>query len=138
MRRTLLAIAVALTVLCPPAFSAGGADARGDSTLDRALQQRARSPRGSSRVILRLAPGTSAASLEAAIHNASGIVGRRLASIEGAVAYVPDTALRGIGRLPGVSGVSLDRRVQGTLERTGATIGSTWVRENLGLDGSGV
>ena len=40
--------------------------------------------------------------------------------------------------LPGVSGVSLDRRVQGTLERTGATIGATWVHDTLGFDGTGV
>ena len=35
-------------------------------------------------------------------------------------------------------GVSLDRRVYATLERTGATIGSGWVREHLGFDGTGV
>ncbi len=28
--------------------------------------------------------------------------------------------------------------MHGTLERTGATVGATWVRENLGVDGSGV
>ncbi len=35
-------------------------------------------------------------------------------------------------------GVSLDRRVHGTLERTGATIGAGWVRDTLGFDGTGV
>ena len=38
---------------------------------------------------------------------------------------MPDAALDALAALPGVSGVSLDRRVRGTLERTGATIGAT-------------
>ena len=51
---------------------------------------------------------------------------------------MPDTALAALARLPGVDGVSLDRRVHGTLERTGATVGATWVQDTLGLDGTGV
>ena len=65
-------------------------------------------------------------------------MGRRLASVGGQVADVPDTSLSDLARLPGVSGVSLDRRVTGTMERTGATIGSNWVRESLGFDGTGI
>jgi len=59
-------------------------------------------------------------------------------SVGGQVADVPDTSLTELARLPGVSGVSLDRRITGTMERTGATIGSTWVRESLGFDGTGI
>ena len=103
--------------------------------LDRELRQRASAPRGHSRVILRLKPGVSA---DVAIRGLRGTVGRRLASVGGQVADVPDTALDALARLPGVNGVSLDRRVHGTMERTGATIGATWVQDTLGLDGTGV
>ena len=51
---------------------------------------------------------------------------------------MPDSALDALARLPGVRSVSLDRRVQGTLERTGATIGATFVHDTLGLDGTGI
>ena len=93
---------------------------------------------GSSRVIVRLHPGVSADAADAAIRGLRGTLGRRLPSVGGQVAYVPDTALAALARLPGVNGVSLDRRVQGTLERTGATVGATWVRDTLGFDGTGV
>jgi subtilisin family serine protease len=72
------------------------------------------------------------------IRGVRGTLGRRLVSVAGQVADVPDAALDALSRLPGVDGISLDRRVEGTLERTGATIGATYVRETLGLDGTGV
>ena len=103
--------------------------------LDRELRDRARAPRGSSRVILHLKPGASA---DGAIRRLRGTVGRRLASVGGQVAYVPDASLDALSKIPGVSGVSLDRPVHGTLERTGAAVGATWVRETLGFDGTGV
>ena len=86
-------------------------------------------------MILRLAPGTDA---EGAIRAARGTPGRRLASVGGQVADIPDASLDALSHVPGVDGISLDRRIEGTLERTGATIGATWVRGNLGLDGTGV
>ena len=140
VRKALLIVALLALVGSTPASAADAArrPVSGESKLDRELTQRARAPRGSSRVILRLTPGTPVASAEAAIRGVRGMIGRRLASVRGQVAYVPDGALDALGRLPGVSSVSLDRRVQGTLERTGATIGSNWVRENLGVDGTGV
>lgn len=92
-------------------------------------------PRGHSRVIVHLAPGASA---DAGIRTLRGLVGRRLGPGRGLVASVPDSALMALARLPGVEGVSLDRRVQGTMERTAATVGATWVREALGLDGTGI
>ena len=120
---------------CAPAALASGAGGPGDRRLDPELLPRTIAPQGHSRVILRVTPGTDA---EAAIRGARGTVGRRLASIQGQVADVPDFELAALARLPGVTGVSLDRPVQGTLERTGATIGSTWVQQTLGLDGTGV
>jgi serine protease AprX len=134
-----LALVALLTALPgAAALAVSPAKPAGESRLDRELRARAQAPLGSSRVIVRMDPGVSPDVAEAAIRGARGIVGRRLASVSGQVAYVPDTALNDLGRLPGVSSVSLDRRVFGTLERTGATIGSTWVRENLGFDGTGV
>lgn len=134
-----MALVALLTALPGPgALAVSPAKPTAESRLDRELRARALAPIGSSRVILRLDPGVSPDATEAAIRGARGSVGRRLASVRGQVAYVPDAALDALGRLPGVSSVSLDRRIYGTLERTGATIGSTWVRENLGVDGAGV
>ena len=130
-RRLLILAALAFA----PSVWAAGRPGESASTLDRELQQRAQAPRGHSRVILRVAPGTDA---ESVIRGAHGTLGRRLASVAGQIADVPDAALDALSRLPGVEGISLDRRVEGTLERTGATIGATYVREALGLDGAGV
>jgi subtilisin family serine protease len=129
-----LILAALLSAFASVAFAAGGQDSFLPK-LDRALQQRARAPQGHSRVILRLAPGAHPGS---AIQGVRGTLGRRLVSIEGQVADVPDAALDALTRLPGVSSISLDRRVQATLERTGATVGATYVRTAFGLDGTGV
>jgi len=134
MVRRFLILGAILTALAPAAHAAARAPL-GDAKLDRELRHRARTPGGHSRVILRLAPGATA---DVAIRSLRGTVGRRLSSVGGQVADVPDSALEALAHLPGVNGVSLDRRVQGTLERTGATIGATFVRETLGLDGTGV
>jgi subtilisin family serine protease len=134
MARRLLILAALLSAFASVAFAAGGQDSFLPK-LDRALQQRARAPQGHSRVILRLAPGAHPGS---AIQGVRGTLGRRLVSIEGQVADVPDAALDALTRLPGVSSISLDRRVQATLERTGATVGATYVRTAFGLDGTGV
>ena len=92
--------------------------------------QRASAPRGSSRVIVRLESGR--------LRRRRGRRHPRRCAAPSAAAS-PRSAARSptcptprsprSARLPGVHGVSLDRRVHGTLERTGATIGATWVRE---------
>src|SRR3954452_19606698 len=131
VRRLLVALAL-LAAAGPHALAASHV---GDAKLDSELRDRAHAPRGRSRVILRLAPGASA---DAVVERLRGTLGRRLSLVGGQVAEVPDTALETLASLPAVAGISLDRGVTGTLERTGATIGATWVRDNLGLDGSGV
>ena len=137
-RKAYAFVAVLIAALaCAGPLYAGGPDA--GSKLDQELRARARSARGgSSRVIVRLQAGAPATAADAAIRGVRGVIGRRLASVRGQVAYVPDSALESLGRVPGVSGVSLDRRIHGTLERTGATVGAKWVRESLGLDGTGI
>jgi serine protease AprX len=134
MLRRLLTLGAILTALAPSVWAAPRPET-GVGRLDRELRERAATPRGHSRVIVHLAPGASAST---GIHELRGTLGRRLASVDGQVADVPDSALGALAHLPGVRGVSLDRRVQGTLERTGATIGATWVRDSLGFDGTGV
>jgi serine protease AprX len=132
LRRLVLAVAVAVAVV-PSAYAAGHS---GDAKLDSELRRRAHDVlAGHSRVILQLTPGVSA---DDVVRSVRGKLGRRLALVGGQVAYVPNASLDGLAALPGIRSVSLDRAVHGSLERTGATIGSTWVRETLGLDGSGV
>ena len=131
LKRSLFLLALVAATASPVAAAAHG----GDAKLDSELRYRAHTPRGRSRVIIRLAAGVSA---DSAIRALSATLGRRLLSVHGQVADVPDSALDALASLPGVTGVSLDRPVRGTLERTGSTIGSTWVQQTLGVDGSGV
>src|SRR5262249_24822860 len=137
MLQRLLALAFVLAAFAPAAAaSPAERTERVAGKLDSELRHRASAPTGNSRVILQLNPGASADT--AAIRKMRGLVGRRLVSVGGQVAYVPDSELDALSRLPGVSGISLDRPVHGSLERTGATIGSTWVHQALGFDGTGV
>jgi serine protease AprX len=112
-----------------------GAGLPAGGKLDSELRERALAPRGHSRVIVRLDDGING---DVVIRRAHGAAGRRLASVGAQVADVPDGALDELASQPGVSRVSLDRRIEATLERTGATIGSTYVQQTLGLDGNGV
>jgi serine protease AprX len=131
------ALVAALAIAAPAVRLSARADAAAPR-LDRVLQDRAAAGPGSSRVILRMRPGVSSAAADHAIRKVKGMAGRRLPSVGGQVAYVPNGSLATLAAMPGVQSVSLDRRVYGTLERTAATIGATWVREHLGFDGSGV
>jgi len=135
MVRRLLAIGAILAAVTPAAAAGPRTPPNSDAKLDHELRLRARTSGGHSRVIVQMAPGVSA---DVAVRGLRGTIGRRLASVDGQVADVPDTELSALARLPGVSGVSLDRRIAGTMERTGATIGSNWVRESLGFDGTGI
>ena len=138
MVRRLLALGALLAALAlaAPAVSLS-ARTEGATRLDGELQDRARSV-GSSRVIVRLNPGASPAAGDLAVRKVRGTSGRRLQSVSGQVAYVPNSSLATLASQPGVQSVSLDRRVYGTLERTAATIGAAWVREHLNFDGTGV
>src|SRR4051812_31375762 len=93
---------------------------------------------GSSRVIVSLDAAASLPAAASAIARAGGVVRRPLAIINGFVADMPNPALNGLAKSPFVSHIALDRPIVGTVERTGATIGSTAVRQELGYDGSGI
>jgi subtilisin family serine protease len=133
-RRLLLAISCVVAG-ASQALASGHFQHAGDAKLDQILRERAHAPVGHSRVILTTEPGATA---DEAIRTVRGTPGRRLRLLESQVADVPDQALDALAALPGVKGISLDRPVQGTLERTGATIGSGWVHDTLGIDGTGV
>ena len=130
-KRTLVVIAL-VAVAVTPAVAAGRPALE---RLDEPLRARALAGRGMSRVIIETTDGSAADRL---IQTVGGKAGRRLGLARGQVALVPDAALESLASGPGVASVRLDRRVTGTMERTSATVGATWVRENLGLDGAGI
>ena len=90
------------------------------------------------RVIIRMAPGTAAADLQPVIERLGGSIAAPLHIIHAQVADLPQAAIASLAHHPLVAGISPDRTVTGTMERTSATIGATQVRETLGYDGSGV
>ena len=125
---------VLLLLLSAPVWASAQAQAPNATALDPALRARATHPSGFSRVIIETTDGGPAT---AAIEAVAAKAGRHLPKV-GQVAIVADTALYQLASRPRVRTVSLDRRVQGTLERTAAAVGASWVREKLGFDGSGI
>jgi serine protease AprX len=92
----------------------------------------------SSRVIVRAVDGQSPGALVSIIANAGGHVRRTLPLINAQVVDLPNAAITLLADSALVSHINLDRRVAGTMERTGAAIGATAVRQALGYDGAGV
>jgi serine protease AprX len=132
VKRSLILIGLLVLTGVPALAQAGGASG---AKLDTPLRARAQSGRGSSRVIIET---TDANATDRVIRSLKGIPGRRLRLLGSQVALIPNAALEALASRPGVTGVRLDRPVQGTMERTAGTIGAKWVRENLGFDGSGI
>jgi len=128
-------VTVVIALLAATSIPAVAASHAGADKLDAPLRARATSGHGTSRVIIET---TDASILDSLIRSLKGRPGRRLGPLRGQVADIPNGALEALADRASVRAVRLDRRVTGTMERTGATIGSTWVRENLGLDGAGV
>ena len=135
---------VCLALLTPldPTHLAASPDAFGK--LDPVLQARTRQLNAYSRVIVRTGPGATVkgigplGSLGSLIRGAGGMPGRQLSTISSLVAVVPNAALRVLAASPFVERVSLDRSVVGAMERTGATVGAAAVRQDLGVEGTGV
>jgi serine protease AprX len=105
--------------------------------LDPLLQARA-SQSGRSRVVISTSDAASLALLTPIVRLAGGVVGRSLPIINALAADVPNASLSQVAGNPLVVHIAMDRVVTGALERTGATVGSTVVRQQLGLDGAGV
>lgn len=76
--------------------------------------------------------------LAALIEQAGGIPGRPLPLINGRTAVVPNAALVALAAHPAVQHLALDRGIAGTLERTGAAVYATQVRQAFGVDGAGI
>jgi serine protease AprX len=130
-RGTLHTLVLCLLVAAPAAPAGHDADRK----LDAAVLQRAHSPVGASRVIVRTHDGAPAT---IRIRALGGVPGRELTGIGGQVATVPDAALHQLAALQEIAQVSLDRPVQGTMDATAGAIGARWVAEQLGFDGKGV
>ena len=106
--------------------------------LDSVLQRRVSHLTGWSRIIVRGAEGTSVGALASLIQQVGGIPGRALPLIGARVGQVPDASLAILADSPLIQNLSIDRPIVGANERTGATIGATTVRHDLGYDGTGV
>src|SRR5262249_23660310 len=106
--------------------------------LDPPGRQRALLSYGRSRVIVSALDATSLATLTPYLELSGGQLKRVLPRINGVAVDLPNTALSDLAAHPLVSHISLDRLVVGAMERTGATVGATAVRQELGYDGAGV
>jgi serine protease AprX len=132
-----LVLFIATAVSSAPTMMAGSATGRADK-LDRVLKARASLLTGSSRVIIRGADGASDDSVSTLIRVAGGSSPRALRVIGAQLADVPNTSLLALADDPLIAQLSDDRPIVGAMERTGATVGATAVRRDLGYDGTGV
>src|SRR5262245_22032550 len=112
--------------------------AQGHSKVGRLLERRLPRVLERTRVIVRTVNSASANAARPIVQQAGGTPRRELPLIHGFVADIPNAALDGLEQNPNIERMSLDRSIVGAMERTGATIGATTVRQNLGYDGSGI
>jgi serine protease AprX len=110
----------------------------GLSKLDPILRGRAFLLTGQSRVIVRVSNASSMGPVLSLIHRLGGVARHALPVITGESIMLPNAALAALVTSPLVVHLSSDRATAGAMERTGQTVGATAVREELGVDGSGV
>jgi serine protease AprX len=91
-----------------------------------------------SRVIVIADSAASMTAAAAAIQRAGGTVTRALPIINAHAAQLPAAVVSVLAANPAIARIAIDRRVSASMERTGATVGATSVRRQLGYDGSGV
>jgi serine protease AprX len=96
-----------------------------------------RAARGTGRSTVIISAANASAARSAALE-AGGTLGRSLPGINGQVVTLPNAALARLAEHPAIERISLDRVAVGANERTGATVGATLVRQELGLDGAGI
>jgi len=138
IRRVFVVAGVVLTCAVSVVHAAGH---EGDARLDSALLRRAHAESApgeaqkTSRVIIRTTDGGPATLLIASV---GGVAGPYFRSLGGQVARVPDRALDWLASQADVAGISLDRAVRDTMDRTATAIGARWVADFLGVDGSGI
>jgi len=108
----------------------------GLSKRDPVLQRHA-SQAGRSRIILRVSNPGLLSLLTPVVQLAGGSILGSLPLVDSLVVDVPNAALAGLGNNPLVAHISTDRLVVGAMERTGATIGATAVRQDRVAPGFG-
>jgi serine protease AprX len=106
--------------------------------LDPLLSAAASLLTGQSQVVVTARDRASLDAVALLIQLLGGTLGRRLPIIDGWSATVPNLSLRALTLSDLVRHVARNRPIVGAMERTGATVGAVLVREDLGLDGSGV
>jgi serine protease AprX len=130
--------ALAIVGASRPAFAQKDRTPASIAKIDSLAQRRVPLVAGWSRVIVQTVDRHSPASLGPIIAQAGGRVRRRLSLINAEVIDLPNAALTKLADSPLIARIALDRPVVGAMERTGATIGATAVRQETGYDGSGV
>src|SRR5262245_15245351 len=106
--------------------------------LDKVLRGRAAKLTGQSRVIVTTTSGGSLSPVLSLVNLNGGRVKRALPAIKSQVVEVPNTLLPTLASSPDIESIAVDRPTAGALERTGATIGATAVRQELGYTGAGI
>jgi serine protease AprX len=137
--RFLRILAVLLVVLAVGPSLSTRVDAQGNwlSKLDPLLQDQ-QPPGARSRVVLRVTNAAALSPVLWLVQLLGGQVIRQLPIINGAAVDVPNWSLPVIAGSSLVTRLSLDRLIVGANQRTGATVGATAVRQQLGYDGTGV
>jgi serine protease AprX len=132
MRVCCLVQLIMISTLC------GAARAQPLDVFDPLLRPRASLLFGRSRVVVAARDAASLGAVTLLIQQLGGSLGRPLPIINGRAATIPNSALTLLSMTAGVQHLALDRLIVGALERTGSTTGATAVRQELGLDGSGI
>lgn len=137
--RFLRILAAVLVVLSPGPSPSIRVDASDTSLskLDPLLKEQA-GLTGRSRVIMRLTNNGAVSPVLSLVPLLGGRVVRRLPLIDAVALDLPNAALSAMAGNPLVARLSMDRLVAGAMDRTGATTGAAAVRQQFGLDGSGV
>jgi serine protease AprX len=129
---------IALAVVLLSGFASGSRLDGQTIKLDPLLQLRATLLTGQSRVVVTAASGVSISTVRLAIQLLGGTLGRTLDVINGTAATLPNAKLSLLAANGAVKHVALDRVIAGANERTGPTVGATAIRQQLGVDGTGV
>ena len=114
------------------------ARAQPTGTLDPLLRPRAALLTGQSRIVITARNASSLGAVTQLIQLLGGVLGRPLPLINGRAATVPNVSLTVLANSPAVQHIALDRLIVGAMERTGRTVLATDVRQEFGLDGSGI
>src|SRR5262249_3393539 len=122
---------LAMTAFARPVLAQPPGIPPGLAKIDPQLIPRQSLP-GQTPVVVRTVDAGSLDQIGPLVQQGGGQVKRYLRILNSLVAQVPNAALQGLANNSFVQHLSLDRSVVGALERTGATIGSTTVRQQLG------